>query len=309
MRSKRFLALGAVAALSLGVAACGGGGSEGGAPPAKTFEAGTTMDRLNKAQKIIIGTKFDQPGFGLKGLDGKPAGFDVEVGKIIATELGIPTDKIEWKETPSAVREQVIEKSEVDLVVATYTINNARKQRIDFAGPYYVAGQHVMVRNDDTSITGPDSFRDGTKKVCSVTNSTPANKIKEYVKDVATQLVLFDVYQKCVDALSAKTVDAVTTDNVILLGFIGKAGNEGKYKLAGTKFTDEPYGIGVKKGDDKFREFINKTLETIFSDGRYAKAWQDTAGKFDPNLPAPPKVDRYTGTPTLSPTPAPSPSR
>jgi glutamate transport system substrate-binding protein len=94
-----------------------------------------------------------------------------------------------------------------------------------------------------------------------------------------------------VDALKNKQVDAVTTDNVILLGYISK--NEGQFKLTGTKFTDEPYGIGLKKGDDKFREFINKTLEAIFSDGRYEKAWKDTAGKFDANLPKPPSINRY----------------
>lgn len=290
MRMSRVAAFVLAGALVLMGSACGDDATPGGGS-GKTFEAGTTMDRLNKAQRITIGTKFDQPGFGLQGLDGRPAGFDVEIGKIIATELGIPVNNINWVATPSVVREEVIEKGEVDLVVATYTINDKRKERIDFAGPYYVAGQHIMVRADDSSITGPDSFMAGDKKVCSVQGSTPAANIEKYLKDKASQLVLFDIYQKCVTALEQRQVDAVTTDNVILLGFI--ATNEGKYKLAGSKFTDEPYGIGVKKGDDKFRAFINDTLEKIYSDGRYEKAWQDTAGKFDPNLPAPPPVNRY----------------
>src|SRR5262245_56615379 len=115
-----------------------------------------------------------------------------------------------------------------------------------------------MVRNDDTSITGPDSFKAGDKKVCSVTGSTPASNIKKYLA-AETQLVLFQGYQQCLDALLGKQVDAVTTDNVILLGLISK--NEGKVKLAGEKFTEEPYGIGVKKGDKDFREFINSALE------------------------------------------------
>jgi glutamate transport system substrate-binding protein len=148
-----------------------------------------------------------------------------------------------------------------------------------------------MVRADDNSITGPDSFKDGTKKVCSVTNSTPAGNIKKYIANEKEQLVLQDVYQKCVDALSNKTVDAVTTDNVILTGYIAR--NEGKFKLAGTKFTDEPYGIGLKKGDTVFRNFINDVLEKIAKDGRYAKAWTDTAGKFDKNTPTAPGVNRY----------------
>jgi glutamate transport system substrate-binding protein len=290
----RRLAAAAVAAIFvLGTGACGGDDDAGGTDVKKdvTFEAGSTMEKLNKAQKLRVGTKFDQPGFGLKGLDGKPAGFDVEIAKVVAGELGITPDKIEFTEAPSAVREQVIEQDKVDIVVATYTINDTRKQRIGFAGPYYVAGQHIMVRNDESGIQGPDSFKTSDKKVCSVTNSTPANNIKKFLKDATQQLVLFDTYQKCVDALSGKQVDAVTTDNVILLGFIAR--NEGKFKLAGNKFSDEPYGIGVKKDDTKFRNWINDVLEKAFKDGRYEKAWKETAGKFDPNLPAPPAVNRY----------------
>jgi glutamate transport system substrate-binding protein len=291
MTVKRVAAAAFAAALALGLAACGGDEESPGGGTEKDFAAGSTMERLNQAQSIKIGTKADQPGFGLKDLDGKPQGFDVEIGKIIASELGIPEDKIVWVTTPSAIREEVLEKGDADIVVATYTINDKRKERIDFAGPYYVAGQHIMVKAADNSITGPDSFMAGDKKVCSVQGSTPAANIEKYLKDKASQLVLFDVYQKCVDALEQGQVDAVTTDNVILLGFI--ASNEGKYKLAGEKFTDEPYGIGVKKGDDAFREFINTTLETIYEDGRYEQAWKDTAGKFDPTLPEPPPVDRY----------------
>jgi glutamate transport system substrate-binding protein len=293
MRITRMAALAAIAVLSLGgAAACGGDDdSGGGGGSAKNFEAGTTMERLNKAQKITVGTKFDQPLFGLKGLDNKPAGFDVEIAKIIATELGIPADKIEWMETPSTVREQVIQQGKVDIVVATYTINDKRKQLIDFAGPYYTAGQTVLVKASDNSITGPDSFKDGTKKVCSVTNSTPAAKIETYLKNKATQLVLFDVYSKCLDALKGGQVDAITTDNVILTGYMST--NEGQFKLAGEPFTQEPYGIGLKKGDDKFRTFINDALEKAFSDGRYAQAWKDTAGKVDPDVPAAPSINRY----------------
>jgi len=249
------------------------------------------MARLNKAQSIKIGTKFDQPGFGLKGLDGKPTGFDVSIATDIAAELGIPADKITWVETQSAVREEVIEQGKVDMVVATYTINPKRKERIAFAGPYYTAGQAIMVRSDETGITTPESLKTSGKKVCSVQGSTPAANIEKYLANKATQLVLFDVYSKCVDALKGKQVDAVTTDNVILLGFI--ANSNGAYKLAGPTFTQEPYGIGVKKDDTAFRGFINDTLTKMATDGRYAAAWKDTAGKFDPSTPTAPAVDRY----------------
>lgn len=292
MRISRLVAIAAAATLALSVAACGSDdGDKGASNTKKDFPAGSTMAKLNDAGKIRIGTKFDQPGFGLKGLDGKPAGFDVEIGKIIADELGIAEENIEWVETQSAVREEVIEQGKVDLVIATYTINSKRKERIDFAGPYYIAGQHIMVKASDNSITGPESFKAGDKKVCSVQGSTPAQNIEQYLANVSEQLVLFDIYQKCVDALDQGQVDAVTTDNVILMGFI--ADGDGKYKLVGEKFTEEPYGIGLKKGDTQFRNWINDVLEKIYSDGRYEKAWKDTAGKFDPIVPEAPAVDRY----------------
>lgn len=291
MRTKKLAAFAAVAALVLG--ACGddgdGGDGNGAAPE---FEEGTTMAELAEAGTIRIGTKFDQPGFGLVGLEGDPEGFDVEIAKIIAGELGIGEDGIEWREARSEVREEILERDEVDIVVATYTINDERKERIDFAGPYYVAGQHIMVPADDESITGPESFESGEHTVCTVQGSTPSENIRPYLADEGRQLVLFDVYSRCVEALDAGDVDAVTTDNVILLGFIAEDPDQYKLVESGT-FTDEPYGIGVQKGDDEFRDWINDVLEEIYADGRYQEAWEQTAGQFDPELPEPPAVDRY----------------
>jgi len=291
MRTRRLAASAAIAALVLGLAACADDG-DGNGDGAGDFEAGTTMAELAEAGTIRVGTKYDQPGFGFLNLEGVPEGFDVEIAKIIAGELGIPEDGIQWSEAPSAVREEVLERDEVDIVVATYTINDERKQRIDFAGPYYIAGQHIMVPADNTTITGPESFESGEHTVCSVQGSTPSEEIRQYLANEDEQLVLFDVYSRCVEAMDAGDVDAVTTDNVILLGFI--ADNPDGYKLvdSGT-FTEEPYGIGVQKGDDEFRSFINDVLEEIVADGRYDAAWDATAGQFDPDPPTPPTVDRY----------------
>jgi glutamate transport system substrate-binding protein len=177
-------------------------------------------------------------------------------------------------------------------VVATYTINDTRKEKVSFAGPYFVAGQDILVRKDDTSIAGPESFQAGDKKVCSVTGSTPAKNIEQYLKDKNTQLVLFDVYSKCLDALKAKQVDAITTDNVILSGYASKEPDA--VKVLGQPFTREPYGIGVKKDDKVFRDWINDVLERAFSDGSYQKAWDSTAGKIqNAKLGNPPTIVRY----------------
>ncbi|MFI7601382.1 glutamate ABC transporter substrate-binding protein [Actinoplanes sp. NPDC049681] len=290
MRFTRLTAAAGVLVLAMTSAACGGNDT-GSTGEGQGFPAGSTMQRLVEAHKIRVGTKFDQPGFGLEGPGGLPKGFDVEIAKIIAKKLGIPYYAIEYTETPSTIREQVLQQGKVDMVVATYTINDKRKEVVDFAGPYYVAGQTLMVKSDNTDVTGPDSFKDGTKKVCSVTNSTPAANIEKYLKNKAKQLELFDSYDKCVEALKAGKIDAVTTDNVILTGFV--ATNPDQFALVGSAFTEEPYGIGVKKGDKDFRNFINDTLEEAFHDGSYMKAWKVTAGKYDPNDPLIPEIDRY----------------
>jgi glutamate transport system substrate-binding protein len=289
--SRRTLAA-TMTASALVLAACGGDDGGGAPEPevaeAPEFEAGTTMAELAEAGSIRIGTKFDQPGFGLENLEGEVEGFDVEVAKIIAAQLGIAPEDIEWVETPSAVREEVIEGDEVDMVVATYTINDQRKERISFAGPYYEAGQQIMVAEDDDTITGPESFTENPDAtVCSVTGSTPSEQIRPYLANEGSQLVLFDEYSQCADALRNGQVDAVTTDNVILLGFVSES--DGAFKLVGEQFTEEPYGIGIQKGDTAFCEFINETLQE--NEDAYVEAWEATAGQVEgtetPELPEP----------------------
>jgi len=254
-----------------------------------SFEAGTTMAELNEAGTITIGTKFDQPGFGLLNPDGVPEGFDASIATLIAGKLGIAPEDITWVETVSANRESAITEGRVDMVVATYTINDARKELIDFAGPYYEAGQDIMVaKGNPLAIEGPDDL--AGKNVCSVEGSTPAENIRTSYPEAT--LTLFDVYSKCADALTNGQVDAVTTDNVILTGLV--AGNPTGFELVGNPFTEEPYGIGIAKGDDAFRTFINDTLEDSFEDGSWADAWDATAGAISgTEAPEPPTVDRY----------------
>jgi glutamate transport system substrate-binding protein len=256
---------------------------------AAKFDAGTTMAELNEAGKVTIGTKFDQPGFGLLNPQKVPEGFDVEIAKIIAGQLGIKPEDITWTETVSANRESFIQDGKVDFVVATYTINDERKKLVDFAGPYYEAGQDIMVaKGNPEGIKGPDDL--AGKNVCSVEGSTPAENIR--TKYPEAKLTLFDVYSKCADALSNGQVQAVTTDNVILTGLV--AGAPDKFELVGNPFTKEPYGIGLKKDDQKFRDFINDTLQKSFDDGSWAEAWDRTAGKITgTEAPEPPTIDRY----------------
>src|SRR5829696_905299 len=188
----RTLAAG-MAALALALTACGDDGGGGGG------EAASIVDKAKNDKKLVIGIKYDQPGLGLRSADGTVSGFDVEMAKYIAKELGVEESGIEWKETVSSNREPFIQQGQVDMVVATYSITDTRKEKVSFAGPYFVAGQSLLVRADNTDITGAESLNNN-KKLCSVQGSTPAKKIKEeYAKNV--QLQEYDSYSKCVDAL------------------------------------------------------------------------------------------------------------
>lgn len=256
-----------------------------------TFEAGTTMARLQAQGSIKVGVKFDQPGFGLKNPTSEDVeGFDVEIAELIADALGDDVE-VELVESVSRNREPFLQDGTVDLVIATYTINDTRKQVVDFAGPYFVARQDLMVKADDDSISSVDDL--AGKKVCTVTGSTSATNVQ--AKAPEAQITLLDTYSQCAEGLGDGRFDAVTTDDTILAGLVQSSG--GAYKLLEAPFSDEPYGIGLKKGDDAFRDFLNDVLEDIFENGDWAEAFSDTLGRLGLDTPEPPEVDRYTETP------------
>jgi glutamate transport system substrate-binding protein len=268
--------------------------SAGQATPPPSFPPGTTMAALQSKGKVVVGTKFDQPLFGLKNpLTGEVEGFDVEMAKIIARGIfGSNIDgKIEFKETVSANREPFIREGSVDYVVATYTINDTRKQQVDFAGPYYIAGQDIMVKADNNSIRSVTDLNG--KKVCSVTGSTSIKNVVERAPQ-ADISISFDKYSLCAEALADGRVEAVTTDNIILLGLIRDY--PGQFKLVKNTFTTEPYGIGLKKGDQAFRDFLNDQIEKSYQNGEWRRAYDATVGLSGEPAPEPPKVDRYPAT-------------
>lgn len=163
MRINRSIRVGiGVMALAVVASACGGGEEKSASQSASEG-------------KLTVGIKYDQPGLGLRNPDGSFSGFDVEVAEYVAGKLGVAPENIEFKESPSAQRETLIQNGEVDYIVATYSITDARKEKVDFAGPYFIAGQSLLVKSDNTDITGPDSLNGG-KKLCSVTGSTPRRR-------------------------------------------------------------------------------------------------------------------------------------
>ena len=268
-RGRLVLALAAAATLTL--AGCssddGGDDTDAGATSEATEETGGAEGTIK------IGIKFDQPGLGYQ--DGSEyTGFDVDVAKFVAGELGYGEDQIEWVQAPSAQRETLLQNGQVDMIFATYSITDKRKEVVSFGGPYFVAGQDLLVAADDDSISGPEDLEG--KNLCSVTGSTSAQRIKdEYA--TGTNLLEQPGYAECVTALTAGTVDAVTTDDIILAGLAAVPANEGKVKVVGNPFSEENYGVGLAKDSDKC-EAINEAITKMIEDGTWEELLDKNVG-------------------------------
>lgn len=264
----------AVLALALTATACGSDNKDGGS------------DSSGGGKKINIGIKIDQPGIGLKTPDGKYTGFDVDVATYVAKELGYDAKDIVFKETKSADRETAIERGDVKFIAASYSINDERLQKVDFAGPYLLAHQDILVRADDDSIKSAPADLNN-KKLCSVTGSTSAKNVKDKLAPKA-QLQTYGGYSECLTGLENKVIDALTTDDSILAGYASQQNFQGKFKLAYFQMTNENYGIGLKKGDADLKKKINDALTKMVSDGSWDKAVKANFGPANyKNEPAP----------------------
>ncbi len=284
MRFTRALRLG-IGVLALTVAASGCGA---GSPRTAVQDAA--------AGKLTVGIKFDQPGMGLQNRDGSFSGFDVAVATYVAGKLGVAPGGITFKEAPSAQRERLIQSGQVDMVVASYSITDQRKQKVDFAGPYFVAHQGLLIRADNTAIHDPNALPPGSR-VCTVAGSTSAEQVRREFPQGGVKLTEYDTYSLCVEALESRMVDAVTTDDIILAGY--QARSPRLLKLLGPITVDgnpvqEFYGIGLRKGDKESRDKIGDAITAMLTDP--AKPWQTALAEnlgADFQIPAPPTVDRY----------------
>ncbi len=228
---------------------------------------------------VVMGTKFDQPNLGERTPDKQFAGLDTDVSRYvveyIAKKHGWATPEIEWRETPSAQRETLINNGEVNMIAATYSINKGRLKAVDFAGPYLVTHQALLVR-EDSGINGLNDIAPGTR-LCSVSGSTPAQKVKSALPEV--QLQEFDTYAACAEGLKQGVVDATTTDATILAGFAQryKERFDEDYSVIqlkkddGSFWTNENYGIGLPKGDDEAKAEVNEALNEMHDSGEFQK--------------------------------------
>ncbi|MFF0147343.1 amino acid ABC transporter substrate-binding protein (PAAT family) [Amycolatopsis sulphurea] len=273
MRARRLLA---VLFLLVGCVSCGVGTASPDDP---------LTTRAREAGHLTIGIRFDAPGLSQRTIDGRFTGFDVDVATYVASELGVPPDRIAWRETTPATRESDLASGVVDLVVATYSITDKRKQQVSFAGPYFVTGQDLLVRLTSTDIVGPESLNG--RKLCSVSGSTPAEAVRdEFAQQV--RLVEYPRYPDCVTALLAGQVDAVTTDAAILAGYAAQ--NPELLRVVGRTFSAERYGIGLRRGDLDGRQAVDEAIRQMISDGDWQRSLQANLGSSNYPLPQPPEI-------------------
>ena len=215
-------------------------------------------------ETVTVGIKYDQPGLGFREGNNPPTGFDVDVAKAVLAEMGYEEDQIEWAEAPTPQRENMLENGQVDMIFATYSITEERDERVDFAGPYFMAGQDILVSVDETEINSPEDLNG--RNLCSVSGSTPAQNVRDTYAD-EVELVEQDGYSECLTFLQSGQVDAVTTDDIILAGLAASDEYAGQFKVVGTAFTEEPYGVGLPEGDVETCEAVNEAIQKLQDDG------------------------------------------
>ena len=293
MRFTRTKALVAATGLALSLAACGDAGDdtegadvEVADDAASSFDDGTRMKELADAGTIKVGVKYDQPGLGFKDAASDiPTGFDVEMAKVLVASLGIDpndTSKVDYVETISDNREPFLEDGTVDLVLASYSITDERRQVVGQAGPYLVTGQQLLVAADSDIADVADVEGE---EVCSVTGSTSLDNIEaEGAKPVG-----FDTYSECVEKVLDGTVSAMTTDGTILAGYAAQ--NEGELKVVGDEFSEERIGVGYSQDYPEMCQWIVDTITAAYDDGTYEEAFTATLGPSGVDVPELPEMD------------------
>ncbi len=226
-------------------------------------DGGDVLAQIKKRDKIVFGVKNDTRLFGLKNPNtGEVEGFDIDIAKQLAKQILGDENKVEFKEVTSKTRIPMLNNGDVDAVVATMTISEERKKEVDFTDVYFKAGQSLLVKKG-SKIKGIEDLKKGTK-VLTAKGSTSAINIRK--KALETQVLEFENYAEAFTALKAGKGDALTTDDAILYGM---ADEDPNYHLVGGTFTEEPYGIAVKKGNQDFVKKLNEALKAIKDSGKY----------------------------------------
>ncbi|GCD95024.1 protein kinase domain-containing protein [Embleya hyalina] len=251
-------------------------------PDSPVFRAATARGRL------VVGVAEDVPQIGFRDeVNGSYSGFDIEMAKIVAAYLGFGADRIQFRTVAPAERVNAVLQGRVDYYVDLFTITDERRERVGFAGPYLSGGQGVLARTDNLTLTGFDSSL-AHANVCSVIGSTPYLKLRHDFPQAGA--LALDTYGQCVDALLARRVDAVTTDQVRLQSYV--TSHPGQLRIVGVSVTAEKYGIAVPLTDPALRGAVNDALQDAFATGTWKSAYERTLGIGGTPAPPPPALER-----------------
>jgi len=245
------------------LSACGNQASEGE----------NALAKIKNRGKIIAGVKYDLNLFGLKDpATGKVQGLDIDIAKQIAKKVLGNEDAIEFMEVTSKTRIPMLKNGDIDFIIATMTITDERKKEIDFSDVYFTAGQSLLVPADSPINSIKDLTNDS--KVLTAKGSTSAKNIRESAPDA--QILEFENYAEAFTALKAKQGNALTTDNALLYGM---AQQDSNFRVLDETFTEEPYGIGIRKGEAELVKAVNDTLKELKENGEYDKIYEKWIGK------------------------------
>ncbi|MDT2768120.1 transporter substrate-binding domain-containing protein [Globicatella sulfidifaciens] len=231
-------------------------------------------ERLSgKDQTILWGVKNDTKLFGYYNVETQEIeGFDIDIAKELTRRITGDAENARFIEVTSKTRIPLLKNGNIDAIIATMTITDARKKVVDFSDVYFAAGQSLLVANDANINSVKDLTAEHT--VITVKGSTSAKNIREAAP--AANIIELETYADGFTALKAGQGDAVTTDNAILLGLL--VGNDG-YRVVSENFTDEPYGIAVNKQQEGFLSQINQHLADMQVDGTYDQIYNKWFGE------------------------------
>jgi polar amino acid transport system substrate-binding protein len=259
----RFAHAGAALLLAAGalLIACGLVSCSDDRGAAQSAAQGDILARVLHDKRVRIGVKADTPPFGM-AQGGGYVGFDIDIATALAGALGI--EDIEFVPVTSANRMDIIEKGGVDMLVASMSITRYREQRVDFSLPYFQDGQGLLVKR----ASSVSSYLDLTgRKVGTVKGSSSSYYLHQVSPD-CTPVVVAD-FPALLALLDHDQVEAITSDQTILIGLKANAPDPSAYRLAGAPFTVEPYGVALPQNQSHWRNAIDRALMEISEKGQW----------------------------------------
>ncbi|MEU8384936.1 transporter substrate-binding domain-containing protein [Streptosporangium sp. NPDC048865] len=217
----------------------------------------SVVDKAAGTGRLVIGVRDSLPGIALNN-QGRWSGFEVDLALELAKAMGVPESGVTFRSTARPERPKLLAQGDVDMVLATYSINET--DDVTFAGPYYLAHVDVLVK-DGSPIVDLKGLEG--RRMCQPASSAAVAVLQGEVQQLT--LVPAQTYTECVNMLQAGQVDAIPGDDLLLAGFADRESI--RYKLLGLKLTDERYAVALKRGDARTCEAVRGAIADLHRSG------------------------------------------